>query len=119
MKTLPATVTVLENEEQAKQYLRAVGVRGPSLHPRAITPVTRDRWNGWNHARTVGIDAENHFVDIESWHFASGFTDFSGSHNGRGGRLGSIAFDGFHWPIQVFPALPIINHPEYTPQEEA
>lgn len=119
MKTLQATVTVLANEAEAKQYLLNVGVRGPSLHPRVSTPDSRDRWNGWNHAKTIGIDAEGYFVEIESWHFASGGrVDFSGEWNGRGSRLGSIAFDGFNWPIQVFPAIAIIMHPEYTPTQE-
>lgn len=113
------TVTVLENADEVKQYLRDVGVKGPSLHPNANSPETRDRWNGWNHAKTIGIDAEGNFVEIESWHFASGHDDFSGKWNASGGRLGSIAFDDFVWPIQVFPALPIIRHPEYTPKEES
>jgi hypothetical protein len=118
MRTLETTVTVLENETEVKRFLLAVGVKAPTLHPRAASPHTRDRWNGWNYTKTMGVDADNHFVVIEAWHFASGHTDHSVALNGGTGRLSTGAFAGINWPIQVFPAIPIIQYPEYTPTEK-
>lgn len=118
MRTEQATVIVLDSEAEAKQYLRGIGTKGPSLHPRVITESTRDRWNGWNYTKAVGIDAEGYPVRIEMWHFASGWSDFSGQTRDQNSRLGSIAFDEFHWPITVFHAKALILHPEHTPTEE-
>lgn len=118
MKTLQATVTVLGNEAEAKKFLLDVGVQGPSLHPRVATESTRHRWNGWNYTKTMGVMADNRFVEIEAWHFAFGRVDFSVAINGGMGHLGTGAFDKIHWPIQVFPAIPIISHPEFTPTKE-
>ena len=118
MRTTDTTVILLEDEKQAKQYLRSVGVKGPSLHPRVASEFTRDRWNGWNYAIAAGVDAEGYPVIIESWHFASGHTDFSSKWGSDSGVLGSIVFKNFHWPIRVFHAKAIIQHPEHTPTEE-
>lgn len=118
MRTTDVTVVVLQNEAEAKAYLRSVGVKGPSLHPRVHSESTRDRWNGWNFAKAAGIDAEGYPLRIAAHHYASGWTDFSGQTTDQMSRLGSIAFDGFRWPIMVFPAKAIILHPEYTPTEE-
>lgn len=119
MKTLQAqTAILLKDSEDAKAYLRSIGVKGPTLHPRVHSESTRDRWNGWNYAMAVGVDDEDYPVMIESWHFASGNTDFSSKWASDSGVLGSIAFENFHWPIKVFPAKAIIQHPEHTPTEE-
>jgi hypothetical protein len=118
MKTVDATVILIKDAEDARAYLRSVGVKAPSLHPRVRSESTRDRWNGWNYAKAAGVDDEGYPVVIESWHFASGGVDFSGQWANQGGRLGSIAFDEFRWPIRVFHAKAIIVHPEHTPTEE-
>lgn len=115
METTTATVTILQNAEEAKRYLLDVGVQGPSLHPYVGSDDHWKRWNGWNHAKACGVDAEGRLVEMESWHFAAGGVDYSTSRNGGMGSLGSLAFQGFCWPIQVFPAIAVIRHPEYTP----
>jgi hypothetical protein len=115
MKLHTVTLSVLENEDDAKKFLLAVGVQGPSLHPRANPPFARDRWNGWNYAKTMGVDARDRFVMIESWHFATERVDFSVSINGGTGRLGGF-FDEIRWPVQAFPARAIIQYPEHTPE---
>jgi hypothetical protein len=115
MKTLTATVTVLENEQEAKRYLLDAGVQGPSLHPHVNSENPRYRWNGWNQAMAVGIDADGAAVEIESWHFAAGGVDYSVASRGETGLLGSTAFQYVRWPIQVFPAIPVIRFPEHTP----
>jgi hypothetical protein len=117
MRTVQVTAILLESEAEAKQYLRSIGVKGPSLHPRVASESTRDRWNGWNFAKAAGIDADGYPVKIASHHYASGWTDFSGQTADQMGRLGSIAFDGFRWPITVFHAKAIILHPEHTPTD--
>ncbi len=118
MKTIAVIATVLENEAEAKKFLRDVGVRAPSLHPHVGSPDAWKRWNGWNHAKAIGTDADGGFVEIESWHFASGSVDYSVSANGSGSRLSTGAFNDVRWPIQVFPAIAIIRHPEHTPSNE-
>jgi hypothetical protein len=118
MKTVEVTAVLLKDEADAKAYLRSLGTKAPSLHPRVHSESTRDRWNGWNFTKASGIDAEGYPVKIAAHHYASGWTDFSGQTADQMGRLGSIAFDGFRWPITVFPAKAIILHPDHTPTEE-
>lgn len=118
MTTVSVELTVLKNADEAREFLLAAGVKGPSLHPRASLDVnTRERWNGWNHAVISGADANGGYIVVESWHFAMGRVDFSVRCMGQDGHatLGNGCFDPVQWPITVFPAVAHIRHPEHTP----
>jgi hypothetical protein len=103
------TVTV-ETPEALEAHLLAAGVKGPSLHPDADSDDTYKRWNGWNLARAVGLDAHGQFVTAEVWEFARGHRDWEAN-----GRLAGNPHRDLAYPLEVLPALPVIRHPEHTP----
>lgn len=120
MDTVQITATVLENADEAEQFLLAAGVVGPSLHPRVHDESTHTRWNGWNKAIAAGIDAAGCSIVMATHHYASGWHSLSVSRADELGRLGKrdFAFEEVHWPVTVLPAFRSIRHPEYTPITE-
>jgi hypothetical protein len=115
-------VMKLEAPAALRELLMSVCPPGPSLHPRAgLDPMrSRDAWNGWNKAYLVGIDADGAPFGADVSAYASGH------HSMSLGKLGEIPHGsvkdeeaesrtGVRFPVQVFPPLPVVLHPEHTP----
>lgn len=106
-------LTTVATYDDLCAYMDAVGVTGPSLHPRARRGGHVDdthTWNGWNKTVTMGLDANGGHVSIELWHFASGHQDHEAN-----GHLSGDVWERLAYPLQLLPALPVITHPEWTP----
>jgi hypothetical protein len=116
-------ITVLAGPAEVKAHLRAAGVRGPSLHPRAPgapTNTTPDSWsngtwNGWNRACAYGVDANGEGVSFEQWVFADDGEDFTGDGARISSGLGEWIWARVTFPVRLFPATAWITYPEHTP----
>lgn len=105
-----STATIASCEELC-EYMDAVGVKGPSLHPGTRPGTPRwGRWNGWNKAVAMGLDGNGEYVSIELWCFASGHEDHEAN-----GHLSGDVWERLAYPLELLPALPVIHHPEHTP----
>lgn len=114
---LTKSTTTITSYEELCEYMDAVGVKGPSLHPRTFANGgvvdswgSDGVWNGWNMAVAMGMDGNGKYVSIELWCFASGRQDHEAN-----GHLGGEVWERLAYPLELLPALPVINHPKHTP----
>lgn len=101
--------TTIATPAALEAHLLAAGVKGPTLHPR-VNAERPKRWNGWNMAVAMGMDANGRYVSVEVWEFASGHRDWEAN-----GHLSGRPHDDLAYPLEMLPALPNIRHPEHTP----
>lgn len=104
------TTTTCPDVASLQAHLLEAGVKGPSLHPDVDSPSAWSRWNGWNEAVSIGVDAAGQFVRAEVWEFASGYRDWEAN-----GGLGLWALERLAFPLEMVPAIPNVRHPEHTP----
>lgn len=102
--------TTITTPAALETHLLAAGVKGPSLHPDVDSDDRWKRWNGWNQAVAMGMDAHGRYVSVEVWEFASGHRDWEAN-----GHLAGRPHDDLAYPLEMLPALPNIRHPEHTP----
>lgn len=110
--------TRIENADEARAYLAAVGTPGPTLHPHINSRDHLKRWSGVNDTTAVGQDANGNPVFIAA-HVGVWETPSYSTGMGYAGHGGSHAFENVAFPIDMLPATSHVRHPEYTPGNDA
>jgi len=114
-----SSVVILNTVEEIKAHLN-IPAAGPTLHPRKDEPASPGRgpyrWNGWNTVAAGGCDATGSPLVVKRFLFANGYEDYTSSLDGDTQRGGRLAFDDVEFPVALFPAKFLNEHPEHTPE---